>query len=39
MQATHLLQHNNPPQNQSLTSQVQWLQELKSIKVIFITSN
>ena len=34
IQATHLLQHNNPPQNQSQTSQV-----LKSIKVPFSTSN
>ena len=39
MQATHLIQHNNPPQNQSQTSQVQCLQVLKSNKVIFITSN
>ena len=39
MQATRLFQHNNPPQNQSQTSQVQCLQVLKSNKVIFITSN
>ena len=32
MQATRLLQHNNPPQNYSKTSQVQWLQILKSNK-------
>ena len=32
MQATRLLQHNNPPQNQSQTSQVQCLQVLKSNK-------
>ena len=31
MQATHLLQHNNPPQNQSQTSQVQCLQVLNLI--------
>ena len=39
MQATCLLQHNNPPQNQSQTSQVQCLQVLKSNKILFITSN
>ena len=39
MQATRLLQHNNPPQNQSQTSQVQCLQVLKSNKMLFITSN
>ena len=32
MQATRLLQNNNPPQNQSQTSQVQCLQVLKSNK-------
>ena len=32
MQATRLLQNNNPPQNQSQTSQVQYLQVLKSNK-------
>ena len=32
MQATCLLQHKNPPQNQSQTSQVQCLQVLKSNK-------
>ena len=32
MQATRLLQHNNPQQNQSQTSQVQCLQVLKSNK-------
>ena len=39
MQAIRLLQHNNPPQNQSQTSQVQCLQVLKSNKILFITSN
>ena len=39
MQATHLLQHNNPPQNQSQTSQVQCLQVLKLNKILFIISN
>ena len=39
MQATRLLQHNNPPQNQSQTSQVQCLQVLKSNEILFITSN
>ena len=39
MQATRLLQHNKPLQNQSQTSQVQCLQVLKSIKVLFTTSN
>ena len=39
MQATRLLQYNNSPQNQSQTSQLQCLQVLKSIKVLFITSN
>ena len=32
MRATRLLQHNNPPQNQSQTSKVQCLQVLKSNK-------
>ena len=32
MQATRLLQNNNPPQNQSQTSHVQCLQVLKSNK-------
>ena len=32
MQTTHLFQYNNPPQNQSQTSQVQCLQLLKSNK-------
>ena len=32
MQATRLLQHNNSPQNQLQTSQVQYLQVLKSNK-------
>ena len=39
MQATRLLQHNNPPQNQSQTSQVQCLQVFKSNKILSITSN
>ena len=39
MQAIHLLQYNNSPQNQSQTLQVQCLQVLKSNKVILITSN
>ena len=32
MQTTHLFQYNNPPQNQSQTSQVQCLQLSKSNK-------
>ena len=39
IQATRLLQYNNPPQNQSQTSQQQCLQVLKSNKILFITSN
>ena len=34
-----MVQHNNSPQNQSQTSQIQCLQVLKSIKILFITSN
>ena len=39
MQVTRLVQHNNPPQNKSQTSQVQCLQVLKSNKILFITSD
>ena len=39
MQVIHLLQHNNPPQNQSQTSQLYCLQVLKPNKILFITSN
>ena len=38
MQATRLLQHNNPTQNQSQTSQVQCLQVLKSNKGTIATN-
>ena len=36
MNLNHLI---NPPQNQSQTSSIEFLQVLKSIKVLFITSN
>ena len=39
MQAICLFQHNNPPQNQSQTSQLECLQVLKSNKILFIISN
>ena len=39
MQATHLLQHNNPPQNQFQHHKYRILQVFKSNKILFITFN
>ena len=39
IQAIHLLQHNNPPQNQFQHHKYRVLQVFKSNKIIFITSN